>query len=32
MLSERLGAWQFWLFFIGVNYDVLSDALLGLEA
>ena len=26
MLSERLGRWQFWLFFIGVQPDVLPDA------
>jgi cytochrome c oxidase subunit 1 len=31
MLSERLGRWQFWLFFIGVNLTFFPMHILGLE-
>jgi len=31
MLSERLGRWQFWLFFVGVNVTFFPMHLLGLD-
>ncbi len=31
MLSERLGAWHFWLFFVGVNVTFFPMHLLGLD-